>query len=97
MDDIEEETIAEGQLLQKVLSGLYQLQDTHEDFNDYILGGLETTESLEEVFKSLVGGVKKDDQDIYKFQFDIDQVEEELHYHNKLIMALQMCGTLQNL
>lgn len=69
--------------LQELMKSLLNLQG-------YITGGddLDSLLSLEQLLEQLIRSTKEKDQEIFKLEYDLEKVEEELYCFNRLKQAL---------
>ena len=76
--------------LQNMAAGLQELMKSLLNLQGYITGGddLDSLLSLEQLLEQLIRSTKEKDQEIFKLEYDLDKVEEELHCFNRLKQAL---------
>jgi hypothetical protein len=76
--------------LQNMAASLQELMKSLLNLQGYISGGddLDSLLSLEQLLEQLMRSTKEKDQDIFKLEYDLEKVEEELHCFNRLKQAL---------
>ena len=76
--------------LQNMAMGLQELMKSLLNLQGYISGGddLDSLLSLEQLLEQLIRSTKEKDQEIFKLEYDLAKVEDELHCFNRLKQAL---------